>query len=74
VAAAVYSDHIKSAELDPDVPPSSHVFGPADFRRRYPEGRMGSHPDLASVEAGKQIIEAVAADLAKQYQEFVTEN
>lgn len=74
VAAAAYPNHIKSAEIDPNVPPTTHVFGPADFRRRYPEGRMGSHPELASVEAGVRIIEAVAADLAEEYRKFVTED
>ena len=73
IASAAYPDHLKSADLDPVVAPSSHVFGPADFRRRYPEGRMGSHPELASVEAGERIIEAVAADLAKEYRVFLTE-
>jgi creatinine amidohydrolase len=74
IAAAAYPDHLKSAELDPEVAPSSHVFGPTDFRRRYPEGRMGSHPELASVEAGERIIESVAADLAEQYRVFLTED
>ena len=74
IASAAYPDHLKSADLDPEVAASSHVFGPADFRRRYPEGRMGSHPELASVEAGERIIEAVAIDLAKEYQEFLAEN
>jgi creatinine amidohydrolase len=73
VTAAAYPDHLKSAALDPDVPPSTHVFGPADFRRRYPEGRMGSHPELASVEAGIRIIEAVARDLAEEYGKFLTD-
>jgi creatinine amidohydrolase len=73
VAAAAYPDHVKSADLEPEPAPSSHVFGPADFRRRYPDGRMGSHPELASVEAGRRIIEAVAADLAEEYQGFMSE-
>jgi len=73
IASAAYPGHLKIADLDPEVPPSTHVFGPADFRRRYPEGRMGSHPELASVEAGEKIIEAVSADLAKEYREFLTE-
>ena len=73
VAAAAYPDHLKSADLAPEPPPSTHVFGPADFRKRYPEGRMGSWPQLASVEAGQQIIEAVAADLAGEYRKFLTE-
>jgi len=74
IASAAYPDHLKSADLDPEVAPSSHVFGPADFRRRYPEGRMGSHPELASVEHGQRIIEAVAADLAKEYRKFLAED
>ncbi len=74
IASAAYPDHLKSTELDPEVPPSAHVFGPADFRHRYPEGRMGSHPELASVEAGERIIEAVAADLAEEYRVFLTED
>ncbi len=73
VAAAAYPDHMKSTELDPEVPPTTRLFGPADFRRRYPEGRMGSHPELATVEAGQRIIEAVAEDLAEEYRVFVTE-
>ena len=63
----------QNADLAPEPPPSTHVFGPADFRRRYPEGRMGSYPALASVEAGQRIIEAVAADLAKEYRTFLDE-
>ena len=47
--------------------------GMSDFRHRYPEGRMGSHPELATVEAGQRIIEAVAADLAEEYRKFLTE-
>ena len=73
IAAAAYPDQVKTAELESEVAPSGRLFGPADFRMRYPDGRMGSHPELASVEAGNRIIDAVAADLAKQYREFVTE-
>jgi creatinine amidohydrolase len=73
VAAAAYPEHVKSAELDPHVPPTTRVFGPADFRLRYPEGRMGSHPELATVEAGRRIIDAVAMDLAEEYRLFLSE-
>jgi creatinine amidohydrolase len=73
IAAAAYPQHVKTAELDPEPPPSDRLFGPADFRRRYPEGRMGSHPELASVEAGERIIDAVARDLTKDYLGFLEE-
>jgi creatinine amidohydrolase len=74
IAAAAYPDYVKTAELVPEAAPSGHVFGPADFRHRYPEGRMGSHPELASVKSGKRIIEAVAADLAREFREFLAED
>mgnify|MGYP001817114766 FL=1 len=74
VAAAAYPDHLKSAEMADEPPPTTRIFGPADFRRRYPEGRLGSHPNLASVEAGQRIVEAVSAELADLYREFLEEN
>jgi creatinine amidohydrolase len=73
VASAAYPNHLKTGDLDSEVAPTNRLFGPADFRRRYPEGRLGSHPELASVEAGERIIDAVAADLAGEYQQFLTE-
>jgi creatinine amidohydrolase len=73
VAAAAYPDFVKTAELAEEPPPTTRLFGPDDFRRRYPEGRMGSHPELASVEAGERIIAEVAEDLAAEYTRFLTE-
>ncbi len=73
VAAAAYPDHLKTADMAAEPPPKTRVFGPADFRHRYPEGRMGSHPALASVEAGQRIVNAVAADLAGQFRGFLSE-
>jgi creatinine amidohydrolase len=73
IASAAYPEHLKSAELADEVPPTTRLYGPADFRTRYPEGRMGSHPQLASVEAGQTIINAVSEDLADEYRQFVTE-
>jgi creatinine amidohydrolase len=73
IAMAAHPDHVKHADLDPEVAATGRLFGPADFRRRYPDGRMGSHPELASIEAGARLIEEVAADLAEAYRIFVDE-
>lgn len=73
VAAAAFPEHVKAAHLDAEVAPTGRLFGPADFRRRYPDGRMGSHPQLASVEAGRQIVGEVAQDLARDYRTFLDE-
>jgi creatinine amidohydrolase len=73
VAAAAFPDHRKEIAMASDPAPSSRVFGAVDFRRRYPDGRMGSHPELATVEAGTRIIDAVAAEIAALYRSFMTE-
>ncbi|MEO1348710.1 MAG: creatininase family protein [Cyanobacteria bacterium J06635_15] len=68
----VYPDSIKQAVLDPAVAPSGHpIYGAADFRRHYPDGRMGSNPGLATPEHGKQLYEAAVKDLSKSYLAFV---
>ena len=74
IASAAWPDHVKHADMDSEVAPTTRLFGPADFRERYPDGRIGSHPQLASVEAGRRIIDAVADDLAKEYRSFLTED
>jgi creatinine amidohydrolase len=74
IAAAAYPDHLKRGELDAEVAATGRLFGPADFRQRYPDGRMGSHPQLASVDAGERLIDSVAEDLAKEYRQFVNED
>lgn len=60
--------------LDPPRAPSGRFFGPADYRRRFPDGRIGSNPGLATPEKGKRLYEAAIPELAKTYTSFITEN
>ena len=46
------------------------IFDSADFRRRYPDGRMGSNPGRASVEAGRRIYETGLPGLAEDFRSF----
>ncbi len=72
VTQYVYPESIKNAPLSPQVAASGHpIYGAADFRRHYPDGRMGSNPALATPEAGKQLYEAAVKDLSKTYLEFL---
>jgi creatinine amidohydrolase len=67
----VHPQHIKKAKMDP-APPATLDFADAfDFRRRFPDGRMGSHPALSTPEHGKRFLDAVVADLAKDYPKFI---
>jgi creatinine amidohydrolase len=67
-------DTIKHAPLDPPRAPTGRFHGPADYRRRFPDGRIGSNPGLATPELGKRFFDAAVPELAKAYQSFIGEN
>ena len=50
----LFPETIKDAPLDPPRAPSGRFFGPSDYRRRFPDGRIGSNPGLATPEKGKR--------------------
>lgn len=67
----VYPDVIKQAPLSAEVALGHKIYGAADFRRRYPDGRMGSNPALATPEHGKQFYELAVKELSNSYLEFM---
>ncbi len=73
VTQAAYPDAIKTAALDPRIAPSGRFYGPEDFRRRFPDGRIGSDPSLATPEHGEKLIEVAAQSVAETYREFLAE-
>jgi creatinine amidohydrolase len=70
----VYPNAIKQAFLSPDVPSGHKIYGAKDFRDRYPDGRMGSNPALATPEHGKQFLDLAVQELANTYLEFLSSN
>lgn len=52
-----YPDRIKQAACDPVIAPDGPVREAADFRARFPDGRMGSNPLLATPEAGGELVQ-----------------
>jgi creatinine amidohydrolase len=74
VTQYVLPETIKEASLDPPRAPTGRFHGPADYRRRFPDGRIGSNPGLATPEKGRRFYEAAIPELAKTYASFVGEN
>ena len=69
----VYPEAIKRAKLNPDVASGHPIYGAADFRRHYPDGRMGSNPALAKPEHGQQFYELAVKELSRNYLEFLSQ-
>ena len=66
----VYPGSIKTAKMDPPIAPTGPIFDAADYRRRFPDGRIGSNPSLASPEAGEKLFRQALAGLEKDYLAF----
>lgn len=69
----LYPDLIKQAPLSQKVASGYPIYSAADFRRSYPDGRMGSNPALATPKHGKQFYELAVKDLSNSYLEFIGE-
>jgi len=67
----LHPDAAKPMTLDPPIAPHGGAFGDAhDYRRRFPDGRIGSNPGLSSVDAGKRIFNAAVEALTADYRAF----
>ena len=65
-----YPDHIKQVEMTPEVAPNGPIRDAADYRRRFPDGRIGSAPQLATPEIGEKLFKAASAKIASDWQAF----
>ena len=66
-----YPEAVKSATFDPRVAPSGRFRDAEDYRRRFPDGRIGSDPSGASPEAGERLFRAAVNDVRNDYGSFV---
>ncbi|NBB17541.1 creatininase family protein [Caulobacter sp. SLTY] len=68
-----YPDAIKIAKYDPPVAPTGPIREAADFRKRFPDGRMGSDPAQATPEKGGALVKLAAEKLLKDVRAFSEE-
>ncbi len=70
----VYPESLKKAPLSKEVASGYPIYGAEDFRRHYPDGRMGSNPALATPEHGKQFFDTAVKELSEKYLTFLQAN
>lgn len=65
---------IKQVAMDPKIGPKGHEFADsADYRRRFPDGRMGSDPSLSTPEAGKRLYDTAVEEISNEYKAFLAD-
>lgn len=74
VALSYYThpEAVKHAPCTPEVAPNGDIYDAADFRRQFPDGRIGSSPQMATIEAGREFCELAADALLADYQTFLS--
>jgi len=66
-----YPEAASTPAMSPRMAPQGTIRDADDYRRQFPDGRIGSDPALASVEAGTRLFEAAVKDLIQDYQAFL---
>ncbi|WP_332767711.1 creatininase family protein [Phenylobacterium sp.] len=73
ITQAAYPEMVKSVAYAPQIAPEGPIYDALDFRARFPDGRIGSDPGLATLEKGCQLIDAAVRGLVEDLGTFVAE-
>lgn len=65
-----YPDAQKYVEMTPKIAPTGPIYDAEDYRRRFPDGRIGSDPSQASVEAGAKIVATAVKSVIGEFRQF----
>ena len=65
-----YPEAIKRVEMSPKIAPIGPIHDADDYRRRFPDGRIGSDPSQANVEAGEKLVAAAAKAVIAEFKQF----
>jgi creatinine amidohydrolase/Fe(II)-dependent formamide hydrolase-like protein len=65
-----YPEAVKQVEMTPKIAPVGPILDAEDYRRRFPDGRIGSDPSQATVEAGEKIVAAAVKGVIAEFKAF----
>ena len=73
ITQSAYPDSIKRAVCTPQIAPTGPIRDALDYRARFPDGRIGSDPLLASPEKGARLIASASTALIQDLADFSRE-
>ena len=65
-----YPEAVKSVAMAPRIAPTGPIRDAEDYRRRFPDGRIGSDPSQANIEAGGRIVAAAVKAVISEFRQF----
>ena len=65
---------MKKNKLIPKRAPQGPIYDAEDYRRRFPDGRIGSDPTLATGDIGKRLLAATTEELTEKYLAFLKQD
>jgi len=65
-----YPEAVKSVAMSPRIAPTGPIRDAEDYRRRFPDGRIGSDPSQANVDAGGRIVAAAVKAVISEFRHF----
>lgn len=69
-----HPEAIKRREMTPIGPKGRDFADADDYRRLFPDGRIGSDPSLATAEHGKRFVETAVTDISADYLGFLAQS
>lgn len=67
-----HPEAIKHVSMQPEIAPTGEFYHAADFREKFPDGRIGSNPALASASDGERFYQLAVEALGLDYKQFLS--
>ena len=61
---------VRQVAMSPRIAPTGPILDAEDYRRRFPDGRIGSDPSQASISAGEKIVAAAVRGVIAEFKQF----
>jgi creatinine amidohydrolase len=65
-----YPETVNHTAMSPKIAPTGPILDAEDYRRRFPDGRIGSDPAQASVAAGEKIVALSVKGVIGEFRQF----